>query len=245
MPRAPASKTFSAAPSARRPLFWEKPHQGRHLRSGSGASRSGRLLRRQRHLAALRDVLSRVSYLVAHQPIAIAILTRGELLDGSDRVAAHLVFPLAKDRGGGRRHPILAAPAQDEGEARRWPGRRARPARRGRAGEGGAGARGWHEARHHRLAALGTPPSAADSPFASTSSGRRPKAGSAAAETEPRGGSTEARARGDGESDPARRFMLLARCRPSQQRFRSRECRCGIPDIERVVSFQRATTPWS
>jgi len=38
--------------------------------------------------------------------------------------------------------------------------------------------------------------------------------------------------------------MLLARFRPSQQRFRSRECRCGIPDIERVVSFQRATTPW-
>jgi len=26
--------------------------------------------------------------------------------------------------------------------------------------------------------------------------------------------------------------MLLARCRPSQQRLRSRECRCGIPDIE-------------
>jgi len=39
--------------------------------------------------------------------------------------------------------------------------------------------------------------------------------------------------------------MLLGRCRPSQQRFRSRECRCGIPDIERIVSFQRATTPWS
>jgi len=37
---------------------------------------------------------------------------------------------------------------------------------------------------------------------------------------------SEARARGDGESHPARRFMLLARCRPS---FRSRECRCGIP----------------
>jgi len=33
--------------------------------------------------------------------------------------------------------------------------------------------------------------------------------------------------------------------RPSQQRFRSRECRCGIPDLERVVSFQRATTPRS
>jgi len=48
-----------------------------------------------------------------------------------------------------------------------------------------------------------------------------------------------ARAHGGGESHPARRFMLLARCRPSQQRFRSRECRCGIPDIERVVSFQR------
>jgi len=44
---------------------------------------------------------------------------------------------------------------------------------------------------------------------------------------------SEARARGDGESHPARRFMLLARCR------------CGIPDIERIVSFQRATTPWS
>ena len=29
---------------------------------------------------------------------------------------------------------------------------------------------------------------------------------------------SRARARGDGESHPARRFMLLARCRPSQQR---------------------------
>jgi len=41
-----------------------------------------------------------------------------------------------------------------------------------------------------------------------------------------------------GESRRAHRFVLLARCRPSQQRFRSRECRCGIPDIERVVSFK-------
>ena len=50
---------------------------------------------------------------------------------------------------------------------------------------------------------------------------------------------------GMGEPHPPRRFVLLARCRPSQQRFRSRECRCGIPGIERVVSSQRATTPWS
>ena len=42
---------------------------------------------------------------------------------------------------------------------------------------------------------------------------------------------------GMGNPTPLADSMLLARCRPSQQRSRSPECRCGIPDIERVVSL--------
>src|SRR6266545_5748842 len=39
---------------------------------------------------------------------------------------------------------------------------------------------------------------------------------------------------GVGEPHPARRFVLLARCRPSQERFRTRERQSGAPGIERV-----------
>src|SRR6266508_169016 len=39
---------------------------------------------------------------------------------------------------------------------------------------------------------------------------------------------------GVGEPHPARWFVLLARCRPSQERFRTRERHRGAPGIERV-----------
>ena len=39
---------------------------------------------------------------------------------------------------------------------------------------------------------------------------------------------------GVGEPHPARGFVLLARCRPSQERFRTRERQSGAPGIERV-----------
>src|SRR6266545_2772255 len=41
---------------------------------------------------------------------------------------------------------------------------------------------------------------------------------------------------GVGEPHPARRFVLLARCRPSQERFRTRERQSGAPSIERVFN---------
>jgi len=44
---------------------------------------------------------------------------------------------------------------------------------------------------------------------------------------------------------PPRSQVHAARSMPPVEAAVSQRMPCGIPDIERVVSFQRATTPWS
>jgi hypothetical protein len=43
---------------------------------------------------------------------------------------------------------------------------------------------------------------------------------------------------GMGEPHPARRFVLLTRCRPSEERFRTWERLCGVPRIEDIVHHE-------